>query len=79
MIPLLLLAQILTKTEIDRLVKGVVESGRVMEIGVTAADRLHSERLLAPGTPPVLAFRFLEGKERHRFGDLDLVLDDAGH
>jgi hypothetical protein len=26
-----------------------------------------------------LSFRFFEGKQRHRFGDLDLVLDDAGH
>ena len=24
-------------------------------------------------------FRMIEGKLRHRFGDLDLVLDDAGH
>jgi hypothetical protein len=27
----------------------------------------------------LLSFRFFEGKQRHRFGDLDLVIDDAGH
>jgi hypothetical protein len=27
----------------------------------------------------LIAFRALEAKQRHRFGDLDLVLDDAGH
>jgi hypothetical protein len=27
----------------------------------------------------LLAFRYFEGKDRHRFGQLDLVLDDAGH
>jgi hypothetical protein len=29
--------------------------------------------------PPLLSFRFFEGRQRHRFGDLDLVIDDAGH
>ena len=34
---------------------------------------------ITPGAPPLLSFRAFEGKSRHRFGDLDLVLDDAGH
>jgi hypothetical protein len=34
---------------------------------------------IAPGAAPALGFRMIEGKLRHRFGDLDLVLDDAGH
>jgi hypothetical protein len=36
-------------------------------------------REIAPGAPPLVSFRFFEGKERHRFSGLDLVIDDAGH
>ncbi len=32
-----------------------------------------------PGVPPVLSFRYMEGSKKHRFGDLDLMVDDAGH
>jgi hypothetical protein len=34
---------------------------------------------IAPGAPPMLTFRYLDGRRRGRFGGLDLVLDDAGH
>ncbi len=34
---------------------------------------------LTPGPPPLLSFRYYEGKQRHRFGDVDIMLDDAGH
>jgi hypothetical protein len=60
------------------LVKRIAESGRVLEIAVPAGERLSTPRL-APGAPPLLGFRKLEGQRRHRFGDLDLVVDDAGH
>ena len=53
-------------------------SGRGTEIVATAEERL-SAPLLAPGAPPLLSFRFFEGRERHRFGELGLVMDDAGH
>ena len=53
----------------DPLLLGESNSARV------AVER----RLIAPGAPPLLAFRYFEGKDRHRFGELDLVLDDAGH
>lgn len=49
-------------------------------LGESNSDRVAAgPRLIAPGAPPLLAFRYFEGKDRHRFGQLDLVLDDAGH
>jgi hypothetical protein len=50
-----------------------------LTLGESNSDRLAPPRLIAPGAPPLLAFRYFEGKDRHRFGQLDLVLDDAGH
>ena len=34
---------------------------------------------IAPGAPPALSFRYYEGKLHHRFGNAELLLDDAGH
>jgi hypothetical protein len=50
-----------------------------VEIATPPAERLAPEARIAPGAPPLLRFRVLEGRARHRFGDLDLVMDDAGH
>lgn len=57
----------------------ILASGRIQMIGLTSSERLAPSALLAPGDPPLLRFRYLDGKRRHRFGDLDLVMDDAGH
>jgi hypothetical protein len=57
----------------------ILASGRVQTFGVTASERLRPTARLAPGDAPLLRFRYLDGKRRHRFGDLDLVMDDAGH
>ncbi len=54
-------------------------SGRLSMIGTTASERLLPLGRLAPGDPPLLAFRYLEDRRRHRFGELDLMMDDAGH
>lgn len=48
-------------------------------LGESNSERVAVKRLIAPGAPPLLAFRYFDGKDRHRFGQLDLVLDDAGH
>lgn len=61
------------------LVHKVSESGRVFEIAVPVSERLSPAPEVPPGSPPVLSFRLLDGQLRHRFGNLDLVLDDAGH
>ena len=62
-----------------QLLKDIERSGRLSLIGVSSSDRLKPIGRLAPGDPPMLAFRYLEDRRRHRFGELDLMMDDAGH
>jgi hypothetical protein len=57
----------------------ITESGQVLQIAVAPEERLDSTLRIAPGDPPLLAFRYFEGEAKHRFGKLDLVMDDAGH
>jgi hypothetical protein len=54
-------------------------SNRVTEIATPSSARLAPPARIAPGPPPSLGFRLLDARLRHRAGDLDLVLDDAGH
>jgi hypothetical protein len=60
---------------VRELIQDIDASGRVLSLVPESVDRIR----IAPGAPPLLAFRSLEGRERGRFGGLDLVLDDAGH
>jgi hypothetical protein len=46
---------------------------------VTLIDGRDATRGVPPGVAPVLSFRYMEGSQKHRFGDLDLMVDDAGH
>jgi hypothetical protein len=67
------------EAQIRAQIAAIVQSGRVLEIG-EAKDRLADpSKLIAPGSPPLLSFRYFQGADRHRFGNLSLVLDDAGH
>ncbi len=61
------------------LLERISASGRLDAVGVSSSDRLQPMGLLVPGDPPLLAFRYLEDRRRHRFGELDLMMDDAGH
>jgi hypothetical protein len=61
------------------LVEAITRSGQLVGIADTPSQRVAPAAQIAPGAPPVLSFRLFEGKMRHRFNDLDLVLDDAGH
>lgn len=63
----------------DQLIADIAKSGRVLTIGVARESLRDPLRDVAPGAPPLLAFRYFEGAERHRFGKLDVMLDDAGH
>ena len=78
MTPLLLLA-LLASPELERLTKLVTDSGRVIEIAIPPSERLAPPPKIAPGAPPLVSFRLFDGRMRHRFSNLDLVLDDAGH
>ena len=61
------------------LIHQIAESGRMVELATPASDRVSTAPQIAPGAPPLLSLRMLEGRQRQRSGNLDLVLDDAGH
>ncbi len=65
--------------EVYRLVRATESSGRVTLLSDIDSDRLGAIPHVPPGASPVLSFRYMEGSRRHGFGDLDLVVDDAGH
>ena len=60
-------------------IQQIADSGRCAELGETPDERIAARRMLAPGAPPLLSFRYYEGKMHQRFGNDDLMLDDAGH
>ena len=64
---------------LEQLVAQIVVSARVLQVAENASDRISKPPAIAPGAPPLLSFRYFDGKQRHRFGNLDLVMDDAGH
>ncbi|HLJ45242.1 MAG TPA: hypothetical protein VKU01_04510 [Bryobacteraceae bacterium] len=57
----------------------IAASGRMASIAESPSQRIAPLPAIAPGPPPLLSFRYFEGKDRRRFNGLDLVLDDAGH
>ncbi len=66
-------------TVIVALLMQIANSGRMVSIAESPSQRIAALPALPPGPPPLLSFRYLEGKDRRRFSGLDLVLDDAGH
>ena len=76
---LMLTAQNGQDPNVQPMIRQIAESGRVTEAGETPDRRVAPRPQVAPGAPPLLSFRYYEGKQHHRFGDTDLVLDDAGH
>ena len=67
------------QARIVKLVRLVAESGRIVEIATSPSERAGPRPQIAPGAPPLVSFRMFEGQMRHRFSNLDLVMDDAGH
>lgn len=67
-------------TAVSAVLQIILLSGRVGTLAAESpSERVAPPRLIAPGAPPLLSFRFFEGQARHRFGNFDLVVDDAGH
>ena len=54
-------------------------SNRVTSMSESPSERLSPPKLIAPGAPPVLSFRYFDATDRGRFGNLGLMTDDAGH
>ncbi len=60
-------------------IQQVADSGRCVTIAESPDAKSRPAPQIAPGQPPILTFRYYEGKIHHRFGNDDLTLDDAGH
>lgn len=76
---LILLMMAAAPADLSRMAREVAASGQVLEIGKTPSERVTPPRQIAPGPPPLLAFRYYEAQQRHRFSNTELMLDDAGH
>jgi hypothetical protein len=63
----------------ETLVEQIAESGRCVTLGDTADSRVAIWPRIAPGPPPLLSFRYYQGKTHQRFSNSELMLDDAGH
>ena len=61
------------------LIQQIADSGRCVNLAESADRRVAIKPMIAPGPPPLLSFRYYEGKLHHRYGNVDLMLDDAGH
>ncbi len=76
---LLLLGLLLADASQLSVVDQIAQSGRYIS-SIEAPDcRVIPPTAIAPGAPPLLSFRLYEGNQRGRFGNADLMLDDAGH
>ena len=76
---LILLMMAASTGDLSRVTKEIADSGQVVEIGVTASQRVTPPPQISPGPPPLLSFRYYDAQQRHRFSNSDLMLDDAGH
>jgi hypothetical protein len=54
-------------------------TARIISAGDTPDWRVGPGIRIAPGPPPLVSFRYYEGKLHQRFGNSELMLDDAGH
>jgi hypothetical protein len=63
----------------EPLVQEIAASGRCADLGASADERVTVQQMIAPGPPPLISFRYYEGKLHQRFGNAGLMLDDAGH
>ena len=61
------------------LVQEIANSGRCADLGASPDERVVVQPMIAPGPAPLISFRYYEGKQHHRFGNAELMLDDAGH
>ncbi|MDQ2710705.1 MAG: hypothetical protein M3Y24_00475 [Acidobacteriota bacterium] len=61
------------------IIQQVAASGRCADLAETPDERVALSTEMAPGPPPLLSFRYYEGKLHGRYGNQDLLLDDAGH
>lgn len=63
----------------QQLIEEIAESGRCADLSKAPDTRVSPRPMVAPGPPPLLSFRYYEGKLHHGLDNTDLMLDDAGH
>ncbi len=63
----------------QNVIQQITASGRCADLSEPPDARVSLQPLIAPGPPPLLSFRYYEGAQHHRFGNSELMLDDAGH
>ena len=57
----------------------IAASGQVLEIGKTPSERVvAAAQQIAPGAPPLLAFRYYDAQTAASILEPELMLDDAG-
>lgn len=76
---LLAASSVQREERIRKLIAEIDQSGCVLEFGEQRGRAGDPRNWIAPGAPPLFAFRYLQGADRGRFLNLDLMLDDAGH
>lgn len=70
---------LLAPSHVSDVVDEIATSGRVVDSVQSLSDHLGTTPSIAPGAPPSLKFRYYDANERGRFGDVGLMVDDAGH
>lgn len=55
------------------------QSGRCASLGEPAEKRVAGPPKIAPGQAPIVSFKYYEDAKHHRFGNINVMLDDAGH
>jgi len=75
----LLIALLAAPVSEDDLIARIAASGRCVSVAETPDSRVGPGLRVAPGPPPLVSFRYYQGKLHQRFGNSDLMLDDAGH
>ncbi|HXF27895.1 MAG TPA: hypothetical protein VN610_11490 [Bryobacteraceae bacterium] len=73
------LALMLSAQPEQQAIKQISESGRCADLAESPDARVTPRPAVPPGPPPLLSFRYYEGKLHHRYGNSELMLDDAGH
>jgi len=63
----------------QNIIQQISDSGRCDDLSDSPDARVSSQPVIAPGPPPLLSFRYYQGALHHRFGNSELMLDDAGH
>ena len=60
-------------------IEAIAKSGRCVMVAESPDARVGPPRMIPPGKPPVLSFRYYEAKAHQGAGNSGLMLDDAGH